>query len=264
MATRQAARQTATKPAHQPTAAGASDSASRKTRPSAGRKAPAPADAVRQPATPRTLDVLPDAEISLERFASDLLLEDSRWPNPQFAGERAEFAELNAVRIRGGQLSSTDWYRGTWVDVAADGVDLANGAFEESAWRRVFIDRCRLTGIVLSGCQLEDVTITGGVLDLANLRFATLNRVRLEDCVLTGSEFTSAELTDVTFANCDLAGAELSQVKCKRVHIVGCNLEGLRGVEYLRGAAVAPLDLTSLAMQLAAALGITVDWSEQA
>lgn len=242
-------------------AAGA-DQTGRTTRAAQASRAGRTHGTIRTPAAPRTPELATEAEITLEQFASDLFLEDAVWNDPQFVGERAEFPELTAVRIRGGQLSNTDWYRGTWADVVVDGVDLANAAFQESAWRRVFADRCRLTGIALAGGQLEDVTITGGVLDLANFRFATFTRVLVEDCVLTGSEFTNADLTDVTFSNCDLSGTEFSQVRCHRVRFAGCALEGLRGVEYLRGAVVAPVDLMSLTSQLAGALGITVDWSD--
>ena len=207
-------------------------------------------------------EALTGRTLAAAEFGGDLMVEDADVADVALEGESAEFAEISGSRFTGGSLADTDWHRSSLVDVVLEGVDLANCRFVESLWRRVRLDRCRLTGVMLAGCIVEDAVITGAVLDLANLRFAQFTRVRFDGCTLTGADLVEARLQDVSFEGCDLSGVEFSQAHCQRVRIAGCRLEGLRGVTGLTGATIAPTDLLSLTEQLAAALGIHVDWEE--
>ena len=195
-------------------------------------------------------------------FADELHLEDAAWHDPALAGESAEFCEVMATRVQGGDWSSTSWYRSSLVDVAIEGTDLANARFEESLWRRVGVRHGRLTGLSLAGCIVEDLAVEGCVANLLNVRFAQLTRVVFSGCPLTGIDLTTAKLTDVVFEDCDLTDAQFSQATCTRVRIDCCRLDGLRGVQSLKGATLAPLDLMALTLQLASALGITIDQGE--
>ena len=214
------------------------------------------------PYDPRPGDRLSARAVDAGEFAADLLVEDALIADVALSGESAEFAEIGASRLEGGTLADTDWHRCSLVDVVVDGVDLANARFVESLWRRMRLERCRLTGVVLAGCILEDVTIAGGVLDLTNWRFAQLTRVRFESCTLTGADFLEAQLNDVSFEGCDLSGSQFSQARCRRTRLSGCRLDAVQGVTGLAGATIAPTDLLSLTEQLAEALGIGVDWEE--
>ena len=222
--------------------------------------APARKNEPKPPHDLRLGETLRPRTVGSEEFAGDLIIEDAVIADLALAGEAAEFAEISGSRFTGGSLADTDWHRSSLVDVALEGVDLANSRFVESLWRRVHLDRCRLTGVVLAGCIVEDAVITGSVLDFANLRFAQFTRVRFEGCTLTGADLVEAQLHDVSFEACDLSTVEFSQAHCQRVRIAGCRLDGLRGVGGLAGATIAPTDLLALTDQLAAALGIHVDW----
>lgn len=216
--------------------------------------------APKAPFAPRLSAELAPVAPGPTEFATDLVLEDADWRDAAMAGERAEFAEITTSRLGASDFSGSDWYRSSWIDVDSDGLDLANAQFTECGLRRVALRNGRLTGIGLAGCAIEDTLVSGCVVDLANLRFAKLTRVRFENCSLVGSEFISAPLTDVAFVDCDLSAVQFTQATCRRVRISGCRLDGVRGVEGLRGATIAPVDLTALTHQLAAALGIAVDW----
>lgn len=218
--------------------------------------------APKAPFDPRSGDRLSARSVDVGDFAADLMVEDAVIADVALAGESADFAEISASRFEGGTLADTDWHRCSLVDVVVDGVDLANARFVESLWRRMRLERCRLTGVVLAGCILEDVTFAGGVLDLTNWRFAQLTRVRFEACTLTGADFLEAHLNDVSFEGCDLSGAQFSQARCRRTRLSGCRLDAVQGVTGLAGATIAPTDLLSLTEQLAEALGIGVDWEE--
>ena len=218
--------------------------------------------APKPPHDPRTGDRLTPRALTPVAFSADLLIEDCAITDVALAGEAAEFAEITSSRFDGGTLADSDWHRGSLVDLILDGVDLANARFVESLWRRVRLDRSRLTGLVLAGCIIEDVTITGGVLDLTNWRFAQLTRVRFEGCTLTGADFVEAQLQDVSFEGCDLSGVQFGHAHCRRTRLSGCRLDGLQGVTGLAGTIIAPTDLLSLTEQLAAALDIGVDWEQ--
>ena len=221
----------------------------------------APRNAVpRPPHDPRPGERLTPRDLGVDEFAADLALEDAVIVDVALSGESAEFAELASSRVDRGTLADTDWHRCSLVDLVIDGVDLANARFVESLWRRVRLERCRLTGLVLAGCIVEDVTISSGVLDLSNWRFARLTRVRFDGCTLTGADFAEAHLDDVSFEGCDLSGVQFSQAHCRRTRLTGCRLDGLQGVTGLAGARINPTDLLSLTEQLATALGIGVDW----
>lgn len=215
----------------------------------------------RPPHAPRLGGTLASASPSLAELGDDFVLQDAAWCDAALGGERVEFAELMSVRLARGDLAGSDWYRCAWVDVDAEALDLANALFTESQWRRITLRHSRLTGVQLAGCTLEDAEVRDCVVDLANLRFTTLRRVAFVDCQLRGIEFTSAELSDVSFSGCDLGEVQFSQARCQRVRLSDCRLDGLRGVDGLRGATIAPLDLGALTLQFAAALGIGIDES---
>lgn len=196
--------------------------------------------------------------VQADELGSDALVEDALLAQPAWAQVDAEFADLMGVRVEGGTLAGSRWYRSSFVDTVLDGVDLANAVFEECGLRRVELVRCRLTGVDLSGCQLEDVTLRGCTLDLANLRFAVLTRVRLEECSLASADLLGGTLTDVVMADCGLRETDANQATCTRVRLERCELDGLKGVTALRGATIDPLDLLALTDQLATALGITI------
>jgi uncharacterized protein YjbI with pentapeptide repeats len=143
-------------------------------------------------------------------------------------------------------------------DAVADGLDWANRQARRVFLRRAELRRCRLTGTELAESRLEDVTFDDCRLDLVGLRGATLERVVFHDCRMRECELNSARLTDVLFENCELREATLSGVRLKRVELRGCDLNGLRGVEALRGARMPWDDVLQNAPLFATALGLEI------
>lgn len=83
-----------------------------------------------------------------------------------------------------------------------------------------------------------------------------LTRVRFEACRLVESDFQAATVTAGTFIDCDLSGSELSQARFAGSAFRGCRLDGVRGIDALRGALVARSDLFELAELFSVALGV--------
>lgn len=144
------------------------------------------------------------------------------------------------------------------VDLTLRDCDLANLDARRSSATRVLAHRCRATGALLMSSRLRDVVVRDCRVDLATFAQATLERVVFEDCVLRDASFAGARLHSVSFVDCDLHGADFEGARCSRVELRGCRLEGLHGLEGLRGAKLGWADLLDNAAVLAAALGLGV------
>ena len=62
----------------------------------------------------------------------------------------------------------------------------------------------------------------------------------------------------VRFVDCDLTEADLSGARLAHCELRGCTLDGLRGAESLRGAAMPWADIVAAAGTFADAVGVRV------
>lgn len=145
-----------------------------------------------------------------------------------------------------------------WRDRVEDGTDLANLALRGEELQRCTFTRCRLTGLQLPEGSLTDVRFVDCRIDLAVLRYATLVRVAFEGCVLRELDLVEARLQDVLFSSCDLRLAELGGARSSRLELRGCEVDGLGGIDGLRGALMSWPDTLGLLGPLVAAAGIVV------
>ena len=145
-----------------------------------------------------------------------------------------------------------------WVDRAREDEDLANLVLRGEELFRCAFARCRLTGLQVPEGALTDVRFTDCRIDLAALRFAELTRVTFERCVLRELDVTEARLQDVLFDACDLRLAEFGGARASRLELRGCEVEGLGGVDGLRGALVSWPDAMGLLGPLVAGAGLVV------
>lgn len=136
--------------------------------------------------------------------------------------------------------------------------NLANMRARRTLLERVELHGCRMTGLQLAESKLRDLTVVDCRVDLAALRFCTLERVVFRGCHLAELDLIEAQLSSVVFENCDLTGADLSHARFGRCEMRGCKLEGVVGIERMRGVAMPWPDVVGLAGALAAAIGIRV------
>jgi uncharacterized protein YjbI with pentapeptide repeats len=143
-------------------------------------------------------------------------------------------------------------------DVVLRQANLANRRARRTLLERVELHGCRMTGLQLSESTLRDLTVADCRVDLAALRFCTLERVVFRGCQMAELDLVEAQLSSVVFEHCDLTGADLSHARFGRCELRGCTLEGVVGIERLRGVAMPWPDVVGLAGAFAAALGIRV------
>jgi uncharacterized protein YjbI with pentapeptide repeats len=144
------------------------------------------------------------------------------------------------------------------VDEEVEDASLANVDARGGELTRVVLRRCRLTGLLLTEGKLRDVVVAESRVDLASFAASTLEQVVFEDCRMEGSSLQDARLRAVRFERCDLSEADLTGMRCERVELRGCTLDGVRGAEALRGAAMPFGDIMAAAGTFAGALGVRV------
>ncbi len=175
------------------------------------------------------------------------------WDRPALVASGIEFAgsRLDTVDLSESRLS-----RLVLVDCELTASNLANLEARDSSMLRVTVRRCRLTGLAWAAGILRDVRFEDCRADLVSLRFARLERVRFVRCVLTEGDFQGVRGDSVAFVDCDLGHAEFSQAHFERSEIRHCGLEGLSGVQGLRGMGLLPVDVVALAEAFASELGV--------
>jgi uncharacterized protein YjbI with pentapeptide repeats len=218
-----------------------------------------PGLADRKPRPPRPPGVLGPPESAATRVFEDeavhagLLLTEAECPGAVAAHVELKGFRLEDVVLGGASLDDLQMEDGSVVRC-----DLANLRSERLAVRRVEFSACRLTGATLPEPRLTDVVFSDCRMDMASFRFGRLTRVRFEGCRLTEADFQAVTAFACTFVDCDLTRAQLSQGKFAGSAFGGCRLDGLHGLEALKGAAVASGDLLELAAAFATTLAIDV------
>ena len=156
-------------------------------------------------------------------------------------------------------LAPEELTRGALVSDAADeGGDFANVAAPEISLTRVTFRRTRLTGAQLTRARIVDTTFRDCRIDLASFAGTTFERVTFAGCILTQTDFGNALLRKVRFEHCDLTEAELEGLRIDGCDLHSCTLDGVSGLERLRGATMPWPDIVANAAALAHALGIRV------
>jgi uncharacterized protein YjbI with pentapeptide repeats len=190
--------------------------------------------AVRTPAAPRLDDELTDPAL------------DELGPGGSIQRARLADPDLSGARLRGLRLVDVEVQRGNLANLAADEVSLS----------RVSLTGARMTGVQWKRGKLADATFRDCLIELATFAGTTFERVTFAGCRLAQTEFRDALLRAVRFEECDLSEADLTGVRIDGCELHGCALDGLIGVERLRGAAMPWADVVGNAALLAAALGI--------
>jgi uncharacterized protein YjbI with pentapeptide repeats len=169
-------------------------------------------------------------------------------PAEGLAEARLVDVDLGGLRLRGLRLT----------DVVFDRGNLANLSAPELSLRRVVLSGARLTGAQWTAGRITDAVFADCRIDLATFAGTTFERTVFDGCLLAQADFREALLRSVRFERCDLTGADLTGARIDRCELRSCTLDGLAGLERLRGAAMPWADIVGNAALLAGALGIRV------
>lgn len=172
---------------------------------------------------------------------------------------RADRVRIEESRLRGLVLEPGKAPGLRLSDVALADCDLSNVDGREGSLRRVHVVNSRLVGFGLAGGTVQDLRVTDSALLLASFAFAKLRHVVFERVNLAEVSFMEARLDGVEFIDCKLTGADFRGAKLQSCTIRGTPLDGIVGVDCLKGIAMPWPDILASAATLAAALGIVVE-----
>ena len=111
----------------------------------------------------------------------------------------------------------------------------------------------------MTGGDVRDLRVVDSSLQLASFASATLRNVVFERVNLAEASFMHARLDSVAFVDCRLEGADFRHAQLTACAIRGASLDGVLGVESLRGLRMPWPDVLASAGALAAALGISIE-----
>lgn len=176
-----------------------------------------------------------------------------------FTGRTVDDLEIVGCRLTGSKFTGAELHQARICDTVFERCDLSACALAHSVLARVAFDDCRLSGLDLSAARLQDVSFHECRLDEATFRMASGTRVRFEGCDLTTADLYAAQLPGAWFFDCTLTGAELSQANLTGARLHGSTFGSLRGAAALRGTTISSAQVTPVALQVLAALAITID-----
>ena len=134
--------------------------------------------------------------------------------------------------------------------------DLSNVEAHAGSMRRVSCSGGRLTGLRWTSGEIRDTQFRDCRADLASFERSGFSQVVFEDCNLREVDFRAARMESVAFRRCDLSGADISGARLGGCSMSGCVLDGLRGVDRLRGVAMPWADILAAAGVFAGEIGV--------
>lgn len=180
-------------------------------------------------------------------------------------GALVEAGDVGAARVRireselrGVTVEATGATGLTLIDVILRDCSLSNLDARDGMLWRVAADHCRLVGLDLGASEIGDLRVADSSLELASFAGAELRDVSFERVVLTEASFQEARLDHVRFIDCELPGADFRGARCTECLIRGASLDGVVGVDALRGVEMRWSDVIASAAALAHALGIAI------
>jgi uncharacterized protein YjbI with pentapeptide repeats len=166
-----------------------------------------------------------------------------------FVEVRFEAVDLSGARLANLFLSECELVR----------CDLSNAVVRGGSMRRVTVEGARLTGLSWTEGQVRDAALRDCRADMATFERTKLERVEFSGCDLREADFRACRFESVSFADCDLRGADIGNARFSGESSMSrCRLEGLRGVDRLRGVAMPWADIVAAAGVLAGELGVRV------
>jgi uncharacterized protein YjbI with pentapeptide repeats len=166
-----------------------------------------------------------------------------------FVDARFEATDLSGARLLNLFLSDCELLR----------CDLSNAAVRGGSMRRVRVSGARLTGLAWTAGEIRDATFGDSRADMASFEGTKFERVVFEGCDLRDVDFRQARFESVAFRGCDLSTADIGNARFSGgCEMSGCTLDGLRGVDRLRGVAMPWADILAAAGTFAGEIGVRV------
>ncbi len=191
------------------------------------------------------------------------LIDDSQWTRltvtVDLAGEPLRKLDVSECRMSGCRFTGSDLQGSRFVDCEFIDCELSGVTLADAVMTRVSFRGCRMSGAILTSSKLRDVTVAECKADEMSMRMAAAERTVLERTMLRDADFYSARLESCRLFDCDLTGVQFSKTVFTDVRLHGSTLDGLRGIESIRGVTIDPQQMHDFTLSLLAAHDIAVD-----
>lgn len=148
--------------------------------------------------------------------------------NESLAHQSATQVRLKSVWFKQTELSAMRLIAPQLSDLRLENCDLANTIWENATVRRVALNGCRMTGFKAIEAHWQDVVFQECSGALAQFRYAKFKAVRFEKCNLTNADFQGADLSGIQFVQCDLTNAEMSHTTLRGADFRSSKIDGLK------------------------------------
>lgn len=191
-------------------------------------------------------------------LSGELDVSGARYEGVSFTGAEGD-GDLDRTVLSRVDLAETRYTPLTLTDVSFTGVDVSNAQWSNLVARRTELVSCRATGWGVWIALAADLYVGDTRLDYAHLHIERAKGlVVFERCTVDQARI-SGDLSRVLFLDCDLAGVEFQAATARGCDLRTSQLTGARGLATLRGARVTASQTVTIAPQLAAELGLTVE-----
>lgn len=166
---------------------------------------------------------------------------------------------VEGSRLTGVAARGSDWARVRLVRSVLDQCDFSTGTWTAATLDRVHVRGCRLTGLSLRDATLTNVVFEECRLDYAGFTGVSGAGVAFVDCVLTEAVLSGCSLPGLVLEGCTLDGLVLEDCDLSGADLRGSRLAAVHGLASLRGARVDHAQLADVAQVAARELALAVD-----
>ena len=208
-----------------------------------------------QPTLPASLTTISDV--------TDFLRDDDTLSEASIDSESFTGLKLKQLHISESLLVKSDFSHIAIehldvLDVALKGCNFTASKFPNSSWHVALIDGARCSGTMMSNSVFKNVTFKNSKLELVNFRFSRFENIVFEGCTIDDADFYNATLKNVEFINCTINSVTFASARMSNVDISKSHIEGIKGVNSLKGVTISYDQLMQLAASLADEAGIKV------
>lgn len=169
--------------------------------------------------------------------------------------EKTNVSESRFTKV---DFSSVTVPRFDIVDCEFQKCNFTASKFPDSGWRRISIEGTRCSGLSITNGVIKDASFKNSKLEIANFRFTHIENAIFEDCAIDDIDFYNARLKNIEFINCTINKISFANARITNVDISKSIVEGIVGINSLKGVTISYEQLLQLAPVFAAEAGIKI------
>jgi uncharacterized protein YjbI with pentapeptide repeats len=168
---------------------------------------------------------------------------------------KKSFSEARMTRV---DFSQVHVARFDVLDCVFDNCNFTTSKFPESSWHRVLVNGARCSGLQMTNGTIRNIRFKNCKLEMVNFRLSRLENVIFEDCVIDDVDFYDAKLKNIEFINCSINEITFASARMAHVDISKSTVEGIKGINSLKGVSISYDQLMQLAPAFATEAGLKV------